>query len=95
MDSMKKPYDESLERQMRTYFDGLSELDRRHYSALESLKLGRGGQTYISELLGISRPVIIKGRRELQHPELLDEISPGKQRRAGGGRKKKKKAKAT
>lgn len=86
-----KPYDESLEQQMQAYFQSLPERARRHYAALETLKLGRGGQTYISELLGISRPVIIKGQRELQEPEQLSQLAPGRQRRVGGGRKKKQK----
>ena len=37
--------------QMQSYFASLSERDKRHYAALESVKLGHGGQTYISQLL--------------------------------------------
>lgn len=84
-----KRYDENVEQLMKAYYESLPEKLRRHYAALEALKLGRGGQSYISELLSISRPVIIKGQQELRHPELLDDLAPGKQRRSGGGRKKK------
>ena len=70
---------------MQLYFSRLSEKDRRQYAALESLKLGRGGTSYISKLLGIDRGTIIEGRRELTAG---DQIPPERQRRSGGGRKK-------
>ena len=38
-----------IESQMQLYFASLSERDKRHYAALESVKLGHGGQTYISQ----------------------------------------------
>ena len=37
--------------QMQSYFASLSERDKRHYTALESVKLGHGGQTYISQFI--------------------------------------------
>lgn len=72
---------------MQLYYSRLSEKDRRHYAALESLKLGRGGITYISEVLGVDRSTIIIGRKELESTEKIS-IPTGKQRRSGGGRKK-------
>jgi hypothetical protein len=71
---------------MQLHYSRLSEKDRRQYAALESLKLGRGGTTYISKLLGVDRNTIIKGRKELT--SLLPLPPPNKQRKAGGGRKK-------
>lgn len=72
---------------MQLHYSRLSEKDRRQYAALESLKLGRGGITYISRILGSDRKTILQGRKELTS-ELLNPIPPGRQRTAGGGRKK-------
>lgn len=74
---------------MQLHFSRLSEKDRRQYAALESLRLGRGGTTYISALLGIDRGTIIQGKKELRELAAYQQIPPGKQRRPGGGRKKK------
>ena len=71
---------------MQLYYSRLSEKDRRHYAALESLKLGRGGITYISKVLGVDRSTIIIGRKELSEANFY--IPEGKQRKSGGGRKK-------
>ncbi len=73
---------------MQLYYSRLSEKDRRHYAALESLKLGRGGITYISNVLGVDRSTIIIGRKELGASIEDFSIPQGKQRRVGGGRKK-------
>ncbi len=74
---------------MQLYYSRLSEKDRRHYAALESLKLGRGGIAYISKVLGVDKSTIIIGRKELESAEKFP-IPAGKQRRPGGGRKKKR-----
>ena len=50
---------------MQLHYSRLSEKDRRHYAALESLKLGRGGITYISDILGVDRKTLLQGRKEL------------------------------
>ena len=72
---------------MQLHYSRLSEKDRRQYAALESLKLGRGGITYISEILGVDRKTIRQGRNELTS-NMPDTILHGRQRKAGGGRKK-------
>ena len=82
-------YDSETESKMQTYFQGLTQKDKRHYSAVEAMKLGWGGKTYISKLLGISQFCIRRGEQELSDEQLLAEIPAGKQRRPGGGRKKK------
>lgn len=73
---------------MQLHYSRLSERDRRQYAGLESLKLGRGGITYISKVLGLDRNTILLGRRELTGEITDGPTSPGRQRRAGGGRKK-------
>ena len=74
---------------MNLHYGRLSEKDRRHYAALESLRLGKGGTQYIRAVLGIDRGTILQGRKELM-ADLVGghSIPDGRQRRAGGGRKK-------
>lgn len=74
---------------MQLFYSRLSEKDRRHYAAMEAMKLGRGGTNYISKMLGLDKTSLIQGKRELMNPTQLEQIPPGKQRRPGGGRKKK------
>lgn len=85
-------YNQETKSKMRLHFSQLNEKDQRLYVATESIKLGYGGQKYISELFGISDYRVRCGTRELLNPELLDEIPEGKIRRKGGGRKKKNSA---
>ena len=85
---MKTFYSEEVEELMVRYYKSLSEKDRRHYAALEAIKLGRGGTNYISWVLRLDKKVLIKAKEELRSPTLLEQIPPGKQRRTGGGRKK-------
>lgn len=72
---------------MQLHYSRLSEKDRRQYAALESLKLGRGGITYISKVLGVDRKTILQGRKELT-ADIENPIPSGRQRKVGGGRKK-------
>lgn len=88
---MVEEFSEKTKMVMQLYYSRLSEKDRRQYAALESLKLGRGGTTYISKVLGVDRNTIIQGRKELNSALALPTIAPGKQRKSGGGRKKNSK----
>jgi len=87
---MVSPYNTETELLILLHYRQLSERDRRHYAAIEAVKLGRGGVSYISKLLGMSRTTIIEGRKQL---ELLahcgGQLLVKRQRKAGGGRKKK------
>lgn len=82
-------YNLATEQKMCLYFSQLREKDKRHYAAIEAMKLGHGGIKYISDLFKISEFRIRTGIKELDNPELLACIPKGKQRRTGGGRKKK------
>ena len=77
-------YDSEVENQMRTFFQTLSEKDKRQYAALEARKVGFGGQTYIAKVLGVSRKTIQRGQAEIEQNKLppKDRI-----RRPGAGRK--------
>jgi len=49
---LRKKYPEEIEKQMKSFFDSLNERDRRRYATIEAIKLGHGGQKYISIVLG-------------------------------------------
>jgi len=92
---MKNPYEKETEEMMKSIYSNLSESQKRLYAAgevkkLQSRELSWGSKLYISQLFGLTRRTLDKGLLELDHPELLAEIPPGKVRRPGGGRKKKK-----
>lgn len=82
-------YNQEIETAMQLYSSQLKQKDKRHYAAVETMKLGYGGQKYISDLLDISPYCIRVGIIEISTPGILAEIPLGKQRRPGGGRKKK------
>lgn len=63
---MDKFYSPEVEEYMVTFFDNLDEKDRRHYAAVESLKLGYGGVLYIANLFGISAQTITRGTDEIK-----------------------------
>lgn len=61
---------------MQLHYSRLGERDRRHYAALESLKLGRGGITYICKVLGVDRGTVIRGRKELMEDADSSQVAP-------------------
>jgi len=54
-------YSNSIESEMKKFYNSLSENDNRRYAAREAQKLGWGGISYVMQLLGCSRNTIIKG----------------------------------
>ncbi len=61
----------------------LDEKQRRLYAGLEALKIGRGGDKKIAELLGLDSHTVSKGRKELLDRDVeLDCV-----RKTGAGRK--------
>jgi hypothetical protein len=78
-------YSEEVENQMVIFYRNLSEKEKRRYAALETEKLGYGGQKYICGLLGCSPTTLRVGREELLHGSSTPE---GSIRKPGGGRKK-------
>jgi len=65
----------------------LNEKQRRIYAGYESLKIGRGGDKEIAELLDLNVKTVARGRREI----LTKKIEFDTIRRTGGGRKGTKK----
>lgn len=78
------PYLPEVEQQMQRFYDSLSEKDRRRYAAVEALKLGRGGVSYISRVLRCDEEAMQLGKRELEAEEALNQ---SRIRSVGGGRK--------
>lgn len=77
-------YPYKVEQQMQQFYHSLSEKDRRRYAAIEALKLGWGGITYISQLFGCDYYTIRFGIKELDDPSAMNLKGI---RRSGGGRK--------
>lgn len=77
-------YSSELEQQMQGFYHSLSEKDRRRYAAIEAVKLGWGGITYISQLFGCDYYAIRFGMEELDDESAM---SMSEIRRSGGGRK--------
>ena len=44
------PYATEIEQQIQGFYSSLNERDRRRYAGIESVKLGWGGMSYISQL---------------------------------------------
>jgi hypothetical protein len=50
---------------MKTFYNTLNEKDRRRYEAIEAMKLGHGGQSYISSVLGCHFQTVMAGINEI------------------------------
>jgi hypothetical protein len=61
----------------------LDEQQRRWYVALESQKIGRGGDALLSQITGMNVETIRRGRQELDAE--LDDRPAERIRTAGGG----------
>ena len=78
------PYNPIKEQVMKTFYNQLSEKDRRLYAGAEAIKLPHGGVTYIADLFGCDRKTVRRGVFEILNPE---QIEKDRIRKAGGGRK--------
>lgn len=80
-------YSEEVCLLMKKHYATLNEKQKRHYATLESIKLGWGGQSYISGILGVSRMTLHSCKKDL---EASLSCTDTQIRKPGGGRKKKK-----
>lgn len=80
-------FDVVIEKQMRGFFETLSEKDQRRFAAVQARQLGHGGIEYVAEVLGCSTRTINRGMVELE--QLPEDPAAGRVRRPGGGRKKR------
>jgi len=74
------PFGKEAEERMRDFFQSLNEKDRRRYAGLEAMKLGHGGVSYMSEILGCDRKTVCKGIEEILDPP---ELEPSRIRKKG------------
>ncbi len=74
-------YSPETERRMKALYKSLNERDRRRYAAIEADKLGYGGQTYISQLLGCDHKTLQRGLDEIDNPP---DLPRGRIRKKGG-----------
>lgn len=73
-----------LHRQMNLFISRLDEQQRRWYVALESLKIGHGGDRLLSQISGMNVETIRRGRRELEAS--VEDRPTERVRLEGGGR---------
>jgi hypothetical protein len=66
------------------FFSLLDERQRRLYAGLESLKLGRGGDTILANFLGLDPHTVARGRQQL----LEQDVEVSRERKPGGGRRR-------
>jgi hypothetical protein len=86
---MQKDFDypDSVKEYMKAHYGQLPERSRRQYAAIESIKLGWGGQTYICKLLVLTQKTLRKGLQEIKNPEANTSFGTVRQRKIGGGPK--------
>src|SRR5215216_142350 len=77
-------YPLAIEQHMHRFYQTLSEKDRRRYAAIEALKLGYGGITYICQLFDCDYSTVVHGIADFNNETALQQPSI---RRSGGGRK--------
>ena len=69
----------------------VSEFQRRNWAAMESIKLGRGGLTLVSQALRISPNTIKRGIQEIESGQAEIYLQENSRiRKPGGGRKVRK-----
>jgi hypothetical protein len=73
-----------IHRQMNLLFSRLDEQQRRWYAAVESARIGHGGDRFISLVTGLHVDTIRRGREELA--DSLDSRPADQVRLSGGGR---------
>jgi len=82
-----QPYFAFIEHEIKFFYDSLSERDKRLYTAIEAMKIGYGGISYISKVVNCSRATIKRGKRELLDLQAIPKELVKRIRKPGGGRK--------
>ena len=75
-------YAPETEGQMKSFFDSLSEKDRRRYAAVEATKLDYGGIEYIARVLDCDSNTIRRGMEDVE--QLPGDEAAGRVRKKGG-----------
>jgi hypothetical protein len=74
---------EELKAAILLFYSLLDEQQRRLYAGLESIQLGRGGDTLLADFLALDAHTVARGRQQLLDH---DVAAGGRTRRQGGGR---------
>ena len=77
-------FHKELHCQMNLLLSRLDEQQRRWYVALESKRIGHGGDRLLSLITGMNVRTIRRGRRELNRS--FQDVPEGRTRRPGAGR---------
>jgi len=75
-----------IEEEIRKFYNILNEKNQRLFAAVEAIKVGHGGISYIAQIVGCSRKTVARGIRELL-TLTVDEQLDDHVRQPGGGRK--------
>lgn len=75
-------YPADTEQQMQVLYQSLSEKDRRRYAAVEAVKIGHGGLSYVAKLFGCDPDTVKHGQAELA--QLPQDEAAGRVRKKGG-----------
>jgi hypothetical protein len=78
------PSEQQLHEQMNLLFQRLDEQQRRWFAAIESKKIGYGGDTLVACITGLHVDTIRRGREELD--DQLADRPTDRVRRPGAGR---------
>lgn len=83
LDSAEQELSDEARAAIVIFLSMLDEKERRLYAGVEAIKYGFGGDQWVSNLLGMHRKTVARGRKEL----LSGEVEVKRARMAGGGRK--------
>jgi len=78
-------YPADVERQMKLFYDSLSEKDRRRYAAVEVAKFGHGGVEYVAQVLDCHPNTIRQGEADVS--QLPEDQAKGRVRKKGADAK--------
>jgi hypothetical protein len=75
-------YPVDVEQRMQALYRSLSEKDRRRYAAVEAVKVGHGGMSYVAKLFGCDPETVRHGEEDLV--QLPEDEAEGRVRKKGG-----------
>jgi hypothetical protein len=75
-------YPVDVEVRMQSLYRSLSEKDRRRYAAVEAVKVGHGGLSYVAKLFGCDPETVRHGKEDLE--QLPEDEAEGRVRKKGG-----------
>jgi hypothetical protein len=75
-------YPVDIEQRMQALYRSLSEKDRRRYAAVEAVKVGHGGISYVAKLFECDPETVRHGEADLG--QLPEDEAEGRVRKKGG-----------